>query len=115
MTTMIAGPEAQDDAGGTSRSLRRRYKIFPLEFLLEAINDSRLSRSLRCQMAVAALPYIHHKLSTIALGGLDLHSRTTLDINKLSDEELVVFERLVMKGQSVAPAQVSSPENYAPE
>ena len=83
----------------------------PLDFLLDRLNEGRLSHSVRCHIAIALLPYAHHRLSPIGLGGLDLQSQTKLDMSKISNEELDILEKLAAKAEVTEPAAVSTPEN----
>jgi hypothetical protein len=62
-----------------SKSVRAHYKLMPLDFILQGVNDWRLPTRLRFEMAKAALPYIHHGLTSIAIGGADRKPQHALD------------------------------------
>jgi hypothetical protein len=92
-----------------SKSVRARYKLLPLDFILQGVNDWRLRTPLRFDMAKAALSYVHHKLTPIPIGGADREPQHAFDLTKLSDEELAQFERILAKSQVTVPEKLSSP------
>lgn len=89
-------PQDQD---WDAKSLCLRYGLSPLEHMLKAMNDEALPLQLRCDMAKAVAPFVHHRLSMLASGDLVPPRQHSLDLRKLDDEELRIMERLVAKSQ----------------
>ncbi len=52
---------------GHPRSLRERFPILPLDHMLSAVNDETAPMHRRDEMAKAAAPYIHPRLSAVAI------------------------------------------------
>ena len=48
-----------NDYGREVRSLKSRFKVQPLGYMLEVINNDKLPIEFRCAMAEAAAPYLH--------------------------------------------------------
>ena len=82
------------------QSVRARYELLPLDFLLQGVSNPRLHPRLRFEMAKAALPYVHERLEPIAAGA-DREPRHRLDLTKLTDAELAQLERIAAKSQVV--------------
>jgi hypothetical protein len=82
-----------------AKSLRERFPIFPLEFMLMVLNDVDEPAAFRADMAKAAAPYIHPRLAAVEVTGKDRGPEPSLDLSKLSDEELSILERIVAKAQ----------------
>ncbi len=98
----------------TVRSYQRRFKTHPLDLLLGIINDevrdkdgkpTELPLALKLEAAKVAAPYLHRKLpQAVELDGTDGGPlRYSMDLTKLSDEELMLFERIVIKAQRPVP------------
>jgi hypothetical protein len=93
-----------NDHGQEVHAFRSRYGVQPLEYMLKVINDDKLPMQLRCDMAEAALPFLHQKLKPIGIddlgapevGGPEEHS---LDLSKLTDEELEQLEQILAKAK----------------
>jgi hypothetical protein len=93
-----------NDHGREVKSLRSRYRVQPLEHMLKVMNNDKHPMQLRCDMAEAAAPFLHQKLRPIGIddvggpevGGPEEHS---LDLSKLTDEELEQLEQIVAKAK----------------
>jgi hypothetical protein len=115
-------PSRRRYAGGTpggaiikrTQSLRSRFPIMPLEHMLGILNEPDLevdpddelswkraaNQAVRKdEMAKAAAPYVHPRLSAIEFNDKSGDPRSSLDLTKLSDEELAAFELIVSKSQ----------------
>jgi hypothetical protein len=88
-----------NDPGREVNSLRSRYSVRPLEYLLEILNDDRLPRQLRDAAAVAALPFLHQKLKPIASDDLEAPEEQGPDLSRLTDEELEQLEQILAKAK----------------
>ncbi len=110
MTKPQNGERARKESGRSdSKSLRSRYRLLPLDLMLECMNDERLRLPLRLKIAEATLGYVHHRLATISIGGADREEQHSLDLSKLNDDELAAFERICTKAQVTIPAKPYSP------
>ncbi len=78
------------------KSLREKYPLLPLEHMLRELNDEEADTEHRTAMAKAAAPYVHPRL---VQRRAEMPTRYSLDTTKLSDDELVLFERLMAKAQ----------------
>jgi hypothetical protein len=68
----------------------------PLELMLKLINDKNEPMARRLEAAKAAAPYMHPRL---APGQEEKpEPRYSIDVRKLSDEELMQYERIFIKG-----------------
>jgi hypothetical protein len=101
--------------GKRVQSLRERFPRMPLEHMLIILNETdivpkntkdkegkakmRAQQARKDDMAKAAAPYIHPRLSSVAFKGDNNDPRNSLDLSKLSDEELAAFELIVSKAQ----------------
>ncbi len=94
----------------TLQSYQRRFKTHPLDLLLAIINDevrgkdgkpTELPVALKLEAAKAAAPYLHRKLpQAVELDGTDGGPiRYSMDLTKLTDEELMALERMLIKAQ----------------
>lgn len=99
-------------------SLRERFPLMPLEYLLGIFNEIDPKTGKPCkylidfkiQAAARAAPFIHPKLSNI---NLQARQKYSVDVDKLNDDELVEFERLLVKCQ--VPVGQQTPEDVAAE
>jgi hypothetical protein len=71
--------------------------ITPLEFMLGIMRDENEAIEVRIDMAKAAAPYVHPKLSSIE------QITKPYDLSKLNNSELTEFERLVKKIYNESP------------
>ncbi len=93
-------------------TLVQQYPVLPLEYMLRVLNyrNPRTGEPLSDQecaavpnervdeMAKAAAPYIHPRLSAVAVKSADDSERPCpVDLSKLTDEELALWERLLLK------------------
>lgn len=79
-------------------SLHRRYPILPLERMMAVINDQNASDERRDAAARNAAPYYHPKLAPLIIDKKG-EQRYSVDVDKLGDDELIQFERLLLKCQ----------------
>jgi hypothetical protein len=86
-----------NDHGQEVHAFRSRYRVQPLEYMLEVINNDKLPMQLRDDMAEAALPYLHQKLKPIGIDDLGAPEEHGPDLSKLTDEELDQLERIMAK------------------
>jgi hypothetical protein len=81
-------------------AFRSRYKVQPLEYMLKILNNDKLPMQLRCDMAQAAAPFLHHRLRPIVIdddvGGPE---EPGPDLSKLTDEELEQLAQLMAKAK----------------
>jgi hypothetical protein len=100
MASQVTGPAL----GRTFEEYQRRYNVHPLDFLLGILNGEireRKGRSFvepslshKLKAAVAAAPYMHKKRTEDdPMSPL----RYSMDLTKLTDEELAIFERILIK------------------
>lgn len=83
------------------RSFRERYPVFPLEHLMDVLNSDAPAEE-RFRAAVQAAPYVHPRLAAIQIQQLQ-EPQHSLDLTKLTDEELIFFERILAKAQITHP------------
>jgi hypothetical protein len=95
------------------RSLRQKYPSWPLDFLMQVQHDQRVTLELRLYAAKSAAPYCHRKLAPLAVEEKP-ERRYSADLDKLDDDELVQFERLLMKSQVPVEDQVGDEEEEFP-
>ena len=86
-----------NDHGREVRSFESRFKLKPLEFMLEVVNNDQLPMELRCAMAAESAPYLHAKLKAMDSDGVAGPAQPGLDLTKLSDEDLAQLDRIVTK------------------
>ncbi len=88
---------------GNLKHFRERYPIMPLDHMMGVVNappgTPGVTDARRDEMAKAAAPYVHQKLSSLELGAEKGPVQYSMDLTKLSDEELMLFERIVIKAQ----------------
>jgi hypothetical protein len=98
-----------NDNGREINAFKSRYKVTPLEYMLKIINSDQLPMELRCDMAAAAAPFLHQKLRRLAIdevAGLEKSGpektgpeKNSLDLSKLTSEELKQFKQLLAKAK----------------
>ncbi len=86
------------------KHFRERYPVSPLDHMMSVVNappgTPGVTNARRDEMAKAAAPYIHQKLSSLELTGAEKEPvRYSMDLTKLSDDELMLFERMLIKAQ----------------
>jgi hypothetical protein len=86
-----------NDHGREVRSLKSRFKVQPLEHMLQVLNNDKLPMQLRCAMAEAAAPYLHPKLRAIEIDDVAGPEQPSLDLTKLTDEDLDQLHQIVTK------------------
>lgn len=89
------------------RSFRERYPVFPLEYLMDVLNTEEAPAEERFRAAVQAAPFVHPRLAAIQIQQL-AEPQHSLDLTKLTDEELIFFERILAKAQITHPVDKSS-------
>ena len=82
-----------------AKSLRERYPVWPLEHLLDVLNDPQATNARKDEAAKAAAPYLHPRLAAIDINNRPAQVRHKLDLTKLADEELEQLERITVKAQ----------------
>ncbi len=90
------------------KHFRERYPTSPLDHMMTVINappgTPGVTNARRDDMAKAAAPYLHQKLSSLELTGAEKGpEQYAMDLTKLTDEELMLFERMVIKAQRPLP------------
>ncbi len=81
---------------------RERYAVMPLDHMLEVLNaplskEKGITHARKDEMAKTAAPYLHPRL--MAKHEPDQPVRNSIDLTKLTDEELIAFEKIVIKAQ----------------
>jgi hypothetical protein len=66
----------------------------PLEYMLRVMRDSRAGGDRRDKMAIAAAPYVHPKLASMQHTGRNGGPIQTVDLTKLSGDELAQLEAI---------------------
>jgi hypothetical protein len=99
-------------------SLRQRFPIMPLELMLCVVNNldpdspepkrKTFTLEKRCDMAARCAPYLHPRLANV---NLQARQKYSIDLDKLDDQELAAFEKLLLKSQVLEGMQ--SPEEVA--
>jgi hypothetical protein len=83
------------------KHFRERYPIQPLDHMMNVINvppgTKGVTNARRDRMAVAAAPYLHQRLS--ALEPEKEPPKCSMDLTKLTDDELIAFERILIKAE----------------
>ena len=84
---------------GNLKHFRERYPLQPLDHMMDIINappgTKGVTNARRDRMAMAAAPYLHQRLS--ALEPEKEEPQYSMDLTKLTDEELLAFERMLIK------------------
>lgn len=94
------------------QAYRTRYLIQPLNYVMCILNDlnpktfeplRRPYSDAKKEWAVEkAIPYLHHRLAAMQLTGADNGPvKHTVDVRKLSDQELLELEKIMSKAQEV--------------
>lgn len=89
-----ARPGAGRAKGGANKITEEAIKkakaggIMPLDFMLDVMRDAEAADDVRMDAAKASAPYVHAKLSSIAIGG-DIDSTVTHKVSE-KDAALVV-------------------------
>ena len=68
--------------------------ITPLEYMLKVMRDSKADAGRRDDMAKAAAPYVHPKLANMQHTGRNGGPIQTVDLTKLSGDELAQLEAI---------------------
>jgi hypothetical protein len=83
----------------TSRTIdeiRTTYDILPLDHMLNILNDEQEPAERRDRMAMAAAPYVHSRLTATEITGAERGPvKYSVDLKKLSNEQLVQLERIM--------------------
>jgi len=95
------------------RSLKQKYRSWPLELLVEVYNDQNASLEHRLFAAKSAAPYCHRKLAPLTVEEKP-ERRYTVDVDKLDNDELVEFERLLLKCQVPVEDQMEDEDEEFP-
>lgn len=80
----------------------------PLEYMLRVMRDSRASGERRDKMAIAAAPYVHPKLANMQHTGRNGGPIQTVDLTKLSGDELAQLESIF--GPLAGPSDDDAPD-----
>lgn len=80
----------------------------PLEYMLRVMRDSRTNGERRDRMAVAAAPYVHPKLANMQHTGRNGGPIQTVDLTKLSGDELAQLEAIF--GPLAGPGDDDAPD-----
>ncbi len=91
----------------SGRPWRGRWCFF-WQLPVETLNNANAPYEQRFQAAKEAAPYVHPRLAAIQVQKL-AEPQHSLDLTKLSDEELIFFEKILAKAQIVHPDD-SSPK-----
>jgi hypothetical protein len=67
----------------------------PLEYMLKVMRNTKAAGERRDRMAVAAAPYVHPKLANMQHTGANGGPIQTVDLTKLSDDELSRLESII--------------------
>jgi len=106
-----AGPTVLKTLKQEPITLRKKFRLMPLDYCLQIINDPEASKAERLEASRIASPFLHVKLSSIQVTS-DPSSEPApprvIDVSRLSDDELVELRRLLTKG---APPVVTTLEN----
>jgi hypothetical protein len=95
-----ARPGAGRKKGSKNRrvqSLLEKYPMRPLELMLKVLNDENGPLARRLKVAKAAARYLHPRLAPGQVE--EERPEPKYDLRKLSDEELMQYERILTKMQ----------------
>ncbi|MDT4743672.1 hypothetical protein [Bradyrhizobium sp. WYCCWR 12699] len=81
------------------RALRARYRLFPLDFFLEELNDFRRGPNFRRDMAKAAAAYLHPRFTPVLVIQATGESEFVIDVKRLTDHELEQLDQILARGQ----------------
>jgi hypothetical protein len=98
--------------------VHRSGKMLPLEYMVAVYTDPNQPTARRDVMARAAAPYFHPRISSIDVTGTaHKPAKHTIDVRKLNDDELLVFEQIVAKAgvmiSDEPPEEMETPEPIA--
>lgn len=88
-------------AGTPNKATQERQKkvastgITPLDYMLKVMRDDKADASRRDEMAKAAAPYVHPKLASTQHTGPRGGPIQTVDLSKMSDEDLDRLEAIL--------------------
>lgn len=115
-----ARPGAGRKPGSKSKRTQKVAKaavksgISPLEYMLQVMRNSRADTKRRDDMAKAAAPFVHPRLATMAHTGPNGGPIQTVDLSKLSDDQLAALEpvlaSLAAAGGVAGPGQGGAQE-----
>lgn len=105
-----AGAGRKPASNGVAERYRERYPMLPLDYLLciagtgvDPVTGKKATARRMERAAIAAMPYVHRRLAPVAAEELKPQPKFGLDLSKLSDDELVVLERIYAKSQIPIP------------
>ena len=94
-------PGAGRKAGVPNKASQKRQKdvaasgLTPLDYMLSVLRDTKADKDKRMDAAKAAAPYVHPRLATATLQGPRGGPIQTVDLTKLSDDELARLEDIL--------------------
>lgn len=102
-------PGAPNKASAERQKRVAATGITPLDYMLKVMRDNKADASRRDEMAKAAAPYVHPKLASMQHTGRNGGPIQTVDLTKLSGDELAqlesIFGPLAGSGDDDAPDQ----------
>jgi hypothetical protein len=101
---------------GNLKHFRERYPIQPLDHMMNVINAPPRTKGVtdarRDRMAMAAAPYLHQRLCT--LEPEEEPPEYSMDLTKLTDDELIAFERMLIKAHRPVVKKTDDPASVPP-
>jgi hypothetical protein len=91
--------------GGRNKKTREQVEraeasgVVPLDYMLAIMRDETAPLDLRCDMAKAAAPFVHPRLTATKISGDP--DAPLFDLTTLTDNELVFLRRVILKAQQV--------------
>jgi hypothetical protein len=82
------------------QAIRSQYEILPLEYAMAVLNNKREPNERRQWAASQAMGFVHSKLAAVDVRQIEPPPRYTLDLSKLTDEELIELRRITAKAQT---------------
>lgn len=100
------------------KDFQNRFDLLPLQYMVNVMRDPTVEPARRDAMARAAAPFFHPRLSAVDVRSTQKPPRHSIDLRKLSDEQLLQLEQIVsVAGQVIDEAgneQDDAPIGYLP-
>lgn len=111
-------PTIKGEAKAIKDFAKRNNGMLPLDHMLSVMRDPEVKDERRDAMARAAAPYFHPRLSALDVRSNAKPTRNSIDLRKLTDEQLLQLEQIVaVAGQVIdeeGTPQEDVPVGYMP-
>lgn len=79
----------------TADEIAAKYKILPLDYLMQVVNDENVGRTVRIDAAKAAAPYVHQKKPMAIEGGDPSKPITLVDLLAVREMDMGELNNLI--------------------